>query len=119
MAHNLPSGGIYTEVAASRSPPDTTNHSPGPAFSQPTSWLESLPPELLLKIFRFNYGNPNDNFTELLRLWEQRRTSQKIREGIEATFQAIRLHHTKIVAEGRHYGFRTCVDKTENNYCGV
>jgi hypothetical protein len=106
MPHTPPSG-IHTEVAASRSSPDTTNHSPAPAFSPPPSCLESLPLELLLKIFGYNYSNPNDDFTDLLRLWEQRRTSKKIRKGIEATFQGIHLHHTKI---GSRHEFRTCVD---------
>jgi hypothetical protein len=106
MPHTPPSG-IYTEVAASRSSPDTTNHGPAPAFSPPLSCLESLPLELLLKVFGYNYSNPNDDFTDLLRLWEQRRTSKKIRYGIEATFQGIHLHHTKISS---HYEFRTCVD---------
>ncbi|PMD31059.1 ankyrin [Hyaloscypha variabilis F] len=106
MSHTPPSG-IHTEAAALRLSPDATNHSPAPASPPPLSCLESLALELLVQIFGYSYSNPKDDFTDLLRLWEQRRTSKRIREGIEATFQGIHLHHTKI---GSDYEFRACVD---------
>jgi hypothetical protein len=113
MPRTLPPG-IYTEVAASRLSPNITNHSPVPPSSPSPSCLESLPLELLLKIFGYSYSNPNDDFTDLLRLWEQRRTSKKIRHGVEATFQGIHLHRTKINTETDtecpRYEFRTCVN---------
>jgi len=95
----IPHSDSYPKGEASPSPLEATDQNlvPPPSTTPPS--LESLPLELLLKIFTFNYSSPDDDFADLLSLWGQRRTSKRFLDGIERIFQELHLHHVKIETE--------------------
>ena len=91
----------WTEEPASPLSPEETDQNLAPAPSPNTQSLESLPLELLLKIFTFTYSSPEDDFANLLSLWEQRRTSKRFLDSIERIFREDHLHHVEIETEVR------------------